>query len=180
MSKVIKLIHAFEQLGAIEAETSPFKKLKLLEQYGTLSPLSFLLSLNFNHDIKLELPEGMPAIEPKHMSIASHPDMMGLLGGSIGRLKNCQLGIKIPQRKKQELFYDALINCPMKDAIILCACKDHGLEEDYPSITYELVETVFPTYVSKREVAKDIIVAVAEDFPEVKEIKIPKKTIHVK
>ena len=170
MSKVIKSIHAFEQLAEIEAEKESFKKMKLLEQYGKMSPLSFLLSLNFNHDIKLDLPEGMPAIEPKHMSTASHPDMMGLLGGGIGRLKNCQIGINIPQRKKQQIFYDALINCPMKDAIILCACKDHGLEEDYPSITYELVETVFPTYVSIR--AKTI----KEEVPDIiSEDKLVKK-----
>ena len=143
----LKLIHAFEMLDAIEAETEPYKKMKLVEQYGSVSPLNYILSLNFNHSIKLSLAEGMPALDPKHMDMHTHPDFQGLLAGSIARLRYCIESCEAPQIKKDQIFYDTLINCPLKDAEILCSAKDHALEELYPSITSALVAAVFPQYV---------------------------------
>jgi hypothetical protein len=38
----------------------------------------------------------------------------------------------------------------MKDAEILCSAKDHALEELYPSITAEVVASVYPNYVKEK------------------------------
>jgi hypothetical protein len=162
MTRQIKLIHAFEQLSAIENETDITKKTALIRQYGAVSPLSYILSLNFKHDIILDLPEGMPAIDLKDMDIHTHPDLQGLLGGSIARLKHCLLSSDLSAKKKESILYEVLINCPMKDAEILCSAKDHALEELYPSITSELVASVFPAYVNILDVKPDMANVVEE------------------
>jgi hypothetical protein len=145
----MKLVHAFEQLDAIE-KAKDADKLAMLKQYGSASPLSFLLSLNFRNDITLDLPEGMPPLAPNEMDVATHPDLAGSLSSSIHRMKNCMTNVKnIKQFKKEEIFIQILLACPMKDAEILCSAKDHALEELYPSVTADLVKKVFPAYVSK-------------------------------
>ena len=144
----MKHIHAFEMFEDIEKAENDVK-VHLLKEYGSKSPLNFLLSLNFRHDIKLDLPEGMPPLDPKDMDAVSHPDFSGNLSSNIHRLKNCMTGSKLPIFKKEDIFIQVLLACPLKDAEILCFAKDHALEEMYPSITAELVSTVFPAYVNK-------------------------------
>lgn len=144
----LKKIHAYEQLDEIEAEkTDMERKAKLLHQYGKTSPLNFILSLNFNKTVQLDLPEGMPPMDLKDMNQQTHPDFMGLLSSSIARLRHCTTKSDLSRIKKENLFYEVLINCPLKDAEILCSAKDKALEELYPSITAEFVKSVFPAYV---------------------------------
>ena len=144
-----KLIHAFEQLDIIEAAKDG-EKLTLLKQYGSLAPLSFVLSLNFRNDIKLDLPEGMPPLDPNELDASTHPDLMGTLATAVHRLKNCMVGVKTnKQFKKEDIFVQVLLSCPLKDAEILCSAKDKALEELYPSITSELVKSAFPAYVKE-------------------------------
>ena len=145
-NRVLRPIHAFELLGQIEEESNPIKKFKLLQTHGAKPPLSYLLSLNFGN-VNLLLPEGMPALDPKHMDIQSHDDFMGLLASNIHKLKYCMAGSKLTKSQMQNIFYDILINIPMKDVEILCAAKDKALEELYPSITSEFVKEAFPAYV---------------------------------
>ena len=143
-----KLIHGFEQLSAIDAEKDPIRKRNGLRYYGSKLPLSMLLSLNFDNRIKLEIPEGMPPMDPKHMdSGVSHPDFAGLLSSNISKLKYCSVASKLKKFKKEEMFYNVLVNIPLKDAEVLCSAKDHALEELYPSITADLVKEIFPNYV---------------------------------
>ena len=143
-----KLIPAYEILGAIEAEKDPIRKRNGLRYYGSKLPLSMLLSLNFDNRIKLEIPEGMPPMDPKHMdSGVSHPDFAGLLASGITRLKNCVLSSPLKKYKKEQIWYEIMINCPLRDAELLCDAKDHALEEKYPSITADLVKEIFPNYV---------------------------------
>ena len=147
MTQTLKPIHAFEQLDLIEKEKMPEQKAKLLKYYGSTTPLNFILSLNFNHTVKLDLPEGMPPIDLKDMDAHTHPDFMGLLSSNIARLRHCAVGGDLKKMKKEQIFYEVLVNCPLKDAEIVCSAKDHALEELYPSITAELVSSVFPSYV---------------------------------
>jgi hypothetical protein len=143
----MKLVHAFEQLDAIEKATGEDKIAKLKE-YGTKAPLNFLLSMNYNSDIKLEIPSGLPStLKPNEVDTATHPDMMGQLSANIARLKYCVVGNKIKKFKKEEIFIGVMLSCPWKDAEILCACKDRALTELYPSVTKQLVNSVFSAYV---------------------------------
>jgi hypothetical protein len=143
-----KLIHGYEILEAIDKEKDPVRKMNGLKYYGSRSPLNMLLSLNFDYRIELEIPSGMPPMDPKHMdSGVSHPDFAGLLASGISRLKHCVKQSPLKKFKKEQIFYNCLINCPLKDAEVLCSAKDHALEELYPSITADLVKQAFPNYV---------------------------------
>lgn len=150
MAITLKAIHAYEQLDLIEKAEGE-AKVQLLRKYGAIAPLNFVLSLNYNHQVKLDLPEGMPPIEPRHLDGHTHPDFMGLLGSQTYRLKNLRVESKVPKFRKEQIFYEILINCPLKDAEILCSAKDRALEELYPSITADLVKSVFPKYVNLEE-----------------------------
>ena len=144
----VKAVHCFEMLDAIVKEKDPVRFKKALQWYGAKSPLNFILSLNFNHTVKLELPEGMPPLDLKDMDAQTHPDMMGLLAGSIHRVRHCLTSnTTLTKNKKEGIFYEVLINCPLKDAEILCSAKDHALHELYPAITAEAVAEFFPAYV---------------------------------
>lgn len=154
MAIKLKAIHAFEQLAEIDAAEGE-KKVALLKQYGTKAPLNFVLSMNFNHKVVLELPEGMPHIEPRHLDNHTHPDLMGTLGSQVHRLKNLRVDSTVPKFRKEQIFYEILINCPLKDAEILCSAKDHALEELYPTITAEFVKGVFPLFVNEKEKKAD-------------------------
>ncbi len=140
-----KLIHAYEQLEAIDKATGEEKEF-LLKTYAPKAPLNYILSLNFNDKVRLGLPEGMPPLNPKEMDSITHPDMMGNLSSSIHRLKNCMIENRaMPQTKKEEIFIQVLLACPLKDAEIVCSAKDKALTELYPSITKEFVKSVFPS-----------------------------------
>ena len=143
-----KLVHAFEILGAIE-KAKDQEKINLMKEYGAKVPLSMLLTLNFRSDLKLDLPEGMPPMDTKDMDMTVHPDFQGHLGAGIHRLKNCLTTNPIKKFKKEQVFYEVMVNSPIQDRDILCACKDKQLEELYPSITAEFVKSVFPSYVKE-------------------------------
>lgn len=145
--RVVKAIHAYEMLDDICKQKDPVAFAKALNWYGSKPPLNFILSLNFNHTVVLELPEGMPPLDLKDMDAQTHPDLMGLLSSSISNVRHCVKDNKLTKNKKEQLFYDVLINCPLKDAEILCSAKDHALEELYPKITAEMVAVAFPAYV---------------------------------
>lgn len=147
--KVKKPIHAYEFLDLIEKETDILKKQALLKEYGAKPPLNFILSLNFNTSVKLDLPEGMPPMDVKDMDQVTNPDFMGQLGANISRLRHCTSQSDLKKFKKEQIFYEVIINCPMKDAEILCSAKDKQLLELYPSITADLVKSVFPAYVKE-------------------------------
>lgn len=149
MTKTMKPIHLYEQLNLIEQEKNEAKKLSLLKEYGSKPPCNFILSLNFNDAVQLDLPDGMPPLDLKDMDQQTHDDFMGLLSANISRLRHCAVSSDLTRRKKEMVFYEVLINCPMKDAEIVCSAKDKALEELYPSITAELVAKVFPSYVKK-------------------------------
>jgi hypothetical protein len=140
----VKLQHAYEMLDEIEAAKGHDKKMALWN-YGKIAPLNFLLSLNFG-TTKLDLPEGMPPLHPKELDMVTHPDLMGSLSASIHRLKYCVPGSKIKQFKKEDIFIQVLLSCPLKDAEIVCSCKDKALKEIYPSITVDLIKEIFPSY----------------------------------
>lgn len=147
MSKVLKPIHGHEQLSLIDLEQNEKKKKMLLAEFGAKSPLNFILSLNFNDGVQLDLPEGMPEISPNHLDSLTNDDFMGLLASSISRVRHCSTKSDLTRTKKENIFYEVLINCPLKDAEILCSAKDKALEELYPTITAEFVASVFPSYV---------------------------------
>lgn len=141
----VRLMHSFEKFEAInEAKTDEARE-QLLKQYGNDSPLNYLLSMNFNQKIKVDLPEGMP--DTLNLDTRVHPDLMHPLATQINRMRNCFVDARIPKFKKEKIFLDIIECIPIKEVYVLVACKDKALEELYPNITKELVQKVFPNFI---------------------------------
>lgn len=138
-----KLMYANEFLDAI-SKAEGDEQMKLLREYGSKPPLSYLLSLNFNSDIKLALPTGMP---PYKRDEATNPELFPTLASLIARLKNCMIQSTIPKIKKEQIFIEMLETISPAEADILVSCKDKALHEMYPKITADLVKSAFPAYV---------------------------------
>ena len=144
MSKNYEPKYANEYLDAID-KAKDEEKLVLLKKYGAFPPLNFLLSMNYNKSVVFDLPGGMP---PYKRDEATHSDLFGPLASSVRRLQTCLSSNKmVPRYKKENIFIQLLEVISPKEADILVACKDRQLSELYPTITAELVKSVFPAYV---------------------------------
>lgn len=128
------------------SEAAGDEQLRLLKEYGGKPPLNYLLSLNFNKTVSLQLPEGTP---PHKRNEADHPDLFSPLSAHIGRLKNCMSKVtNVPKLKKERIFIEMMEIINPAEGDILVACKDRALNELYPKITADLVKSVFPHYVA--------------------------------
>lgn len=124
---------------------------ELMRQYGNTNPINYLLSLNFNDKVKLDLPEGVP---PYKRDDLTHSDFQGALVHSIHRLKNCLPYVKLKKFGKEKIFIEMLESIPPESAEILIFCKDKALQELFPNITKELVEKHHPHLVGKKDEAQ--------------------------
>jgi hypothetical protein len=125
------------------------KKLELLKQYGTQSPFNYILSLNFDSRVQIDLPEGMP---PYKRDESMNPDFFKTtLSREISRMGSLIKGrtMGMPKIKREHIFIQILEGIPPKEADVLVFAKDKALEELYPTITYDLVHSVFPNYCNK-------------------------------
>lgn len=138
-----------EVFEKIEKAKTSEEKLTLLKQYGAVHPYNMLLSLNFNDNLELDLPEGTP---PYKRDEATHPDMFQTtLAQQIRRLKSLIKGKNnITKIKREYIFIQVIEGIPPKEADVLIFCKDKQLTELYPSITFDLVKKVFPSYCIKK------------------------------
>jgi hypothetical protein len=134
-----------EMLADIE-KASGDAKIEQLKKWGEKAPLNLVLSLNFDDRLVVDLPEGMP---PYKRDESVHPDTFQTdLAREIGRMKIFFKG-QYPDMKKhqkQNLFIQILEGIPPGEADVLVHVKDKSLTEMYPSITYDLVKSVFPNY----------------------------------
>lgn len=143
MASKLSVLREWEILKAIN-DAEGDERERLLREWGNQTPLSYVLSFNFNSQMKFELPDGVP---PYKRDEATNTDFQGALCHVVKRLANCFPGNKIPKIKKERTFIDVLESVPPKSADIILAMKDKSLTELYPNITKELVQKVFPNFV---------------------------------
>lgn len=136
--------HAFEYLQLINEAPTEAEQVTLLKKWGGTVPLSMLLSLNFNKNVALDLPEGTP---PHKRDEATHFDLFSPLATQIGRLKICLKNSAARKLDKERVFIQVLENISPQEADVLIFAKDKALEELYPNVTPVLVSKVFPQYV---------------------------------
>lgn len=120
------------------------QRLKLLREYGNMPPLNYLLVMNFDDRIKLDLPEGMPVYDK---NMADHPDTYTPLASMIRRIKNCTVDMPIKKMKKEMIFIEILGAINIQEGEILCAAKDRQLQELYPDLSVELMREAIPNFV---------------------------------
>ncbi len=141
--------YANEILDKIEKADGE-KKVELLKKYGDKSPYNYLLSLNFDDRVSVNVPEGMP---PYKRDESLNPDFFKTtLSREIPRVGSILKGRSehMPRMQRERIFTQILEGIPPKEADCLVFAKDKVLEELYPSITYELVASVFPNYCHKK------------------------------
>ncbi len=143
MTEKLSALREWEILKAINDADAVEREL-MLREWGNQSPINYILSLNFNSQMTLDLPEGVP---PYKRDEATHTDFQGALVHQIKKLRNCFPDMKIPKIKKERTFMDILESIPPKSADIVLAMKEKSLTELYPNITRELVSKIFPNFV---------------------------------
>lgn len=130
-------------------------KVELLKKYGAVHPYNMILSLNFNDNVEVNVPEGVP---PYKQDETQHPDTyQTTLSQQINRVKSIIKGRSenIPRLQRESIFIQVLEGIPPKEAEVLVFAKDGALTELYPTITFEFVAEHFPTYCVKKDAKKD-------------------------
>jgi hypothetical protein len=143
----LKLHHAYEQLEAID-KAKGAKKIELLKEYGAKVPLNYVLALNFDSTIEMDLPTGQA---PFSRDENTHSDFMGKLVNEIKKLRVCFKTSAYKKRDKERVFLQICEGVPVKEADMLCFLKDKALTEMYPTITADFVKSVFPAYVKEKQ-----------------------------
>lgn len=137
--------HIPEILDEVNKASSKAERIRLLQQYN-VRPLRTILSLAFDKNIELELPEGAPPFkrdprEPVGLSSAS-------LYTESRRLARTAKGDPLAPRRKEMLFIQILEGIHWSEADLVVAAKDKQLEKLYKNITREIVRKAFPNLLS--------------------------------
>lgn len=145
-----KLRYVDEILAAIDKAEGEEKE-KLLKEWGSQHPINMILSMNFNDNVVLNLPEGVP---PYKQDLTQHPDtFQTTLAHEIKRLMGILKGRSehIPAVRRESMFIQMLEGIPPKEAEVLIFAKDKALIELYPTITFDFVNKEFPAFCVKRQ-----------------------------
>lgn len=140
--------HVYEVLEKIDKAKTAEERKHLLKEYGAKHPFNLILSLNFDKNIIVDVPEGMP---PHKRDDTLHPDLYGTsLAQVIRRIKPLIKGSpesrNLTKSKREYIFIQIVESIPPKEAEVIVFAKDKALEELYPNITRELVNELFPNY----------------------------------
>ena len=112
-----------------------------LDKHGNTFATRTILQLNFDNNIKLDLPEGKP---PYREDDAPTGMQLQAIDKAIR-----QLGYLVPNSgydkiKKEVMFIKMLESITHQDAAIVIAAKDGKLQDLYSKITINLVQDSFP------------------------------------
>ena len=136
----------FEFLDYVVKAEDEDMMVERLKEVGANPPLQYLLPMNFDSRVVVDLPEGMP---PYNRNEADHQDLYAPLSTVIKRIALClKSNTQTTKVKKEFVFIQMLEGINPKEADILVACKDKALHEIYPTITADIVKKAFPTYVN--------------------------------
>lgn len=132
-----------EMLDLVEKATSVDHKKSILLENKSSHALLFVLSLNYDPNVKFHIPEGTPPYKREvGKPIGYHQTSIQ------NELKRFYIWgdpkTQLPRLKKEVLFSEMLEGMHYTEADILCAAKDGRLSTLYKSITEDLVRETFP------------------------------------
>ena len=130
-----------ELFALIEKTEDRQQKINLLRQYDT-GIVRFVLSLNFNPEFNLLLPEGKPPYRKLDKPIGYQTTTLLLEWRRMYIWQ--QPNINLSKTKKESLFIEMLEGLHESEAELLCAAKDGEMETVYKSITEDLVREAYP------------------------------------
>ena len=135
-----KLVSELFQL--VEKANSRQEKIQLLRSHD-FPVVRAMLSLNYNHSFKLNLPEGAPPFRRDTDKPIGYNQTSLLL-----ELRRFYIwmdpNVTLPKVKRETLFIEMLEGLHFTEADILLAVKDRKLKNLYSSITESLVREAYP------------------------------------
>ena len=143
-----------------EVEKAPNKetRVKVLRAYNH-PVLRGILQINFNPDVKLALPEGMPPYKRDEKIPAGYSETN--LFSEFRRMYIwLDPNINLNKLKKEQLFIQMLEGIHWTEADVLCLAKDKKLQTKYKSITEDLVREAYPELLPAREVVAEPVIKV--------------------
>jgi hypothetical protein len=139
-----------EILDKFEAAKTREEKIAVLKNNVT-DPLLVLLRLNFDHMLKMDLPEG----EPPFRKDTDKP--IGYNESSLQlELRRFYVWLEpstnLPKLKKESLFVNMLEGIHWTEAEALCLAKDRKLHTKYKSLKEDMVREAFPLALTPKPV----------------------------
>lgn len=131
-----------EILDKFEAAKTREEKIAILRENAN-DPLLVLLRLNYDHMLKMDLPEG----EPPFRKDTDKP--IGYSESSLQlELRRFYIWLEpttnLPKLKKEALFVTMLEGIHWTEAEVLCLAKDRKLQTRYKSLKEDIVREAFP------------------------------------
>jgi len=136
MLLVSEILNKFE-----EAKTRQ-EKIEVLQSNVT-DPLLVLLRLNYDHMLKMDLPEGEPPFRKdtdKPIGYSESSLQLELRRFYVWLDPN----VELPKLKKESLFVNMLEGIHWTEAEALCLAKDRKLHTKYKSLKEDIVREAFP------------------------------------
>ena len=139
-----------EILDKFEAAKTREEKIAVLKNNVT-DPLLVLLRLNYDHLLKMDLPEG----EPPFRKDTDKP--IGYSESSLQlELRRFYVWLEpstnLPKLKKESLFVNMLEGIHWTEAEALCLAKDRKLHTKYKSLKEDIVREAFPLALNPKPV----------------------------
>lgn len=143
-----------EKFDKVNKAPTTEEKVNLLRKYAREYPLQFTdyLRMSFDPTFEFDLPEGLP-------SYRRNPNPIEHAGSNLIRehrkLHHVMKGSDIDPLKKEILFIQILESVSGEESDILAGIHLGGLQDKYPSITFDLIEQAFPNLIVVNGESKD-------------------------
>jgi hypothetical protein len=134
----------------VEKAGSKESKIKVLRTYDT-PVLKGILQINFNTDIKVDLPEGEPPFK-KDTSIPTGYSETNLYTEFRRFYIWLNDSINLTRFRKEQLFVQLLEGIHWTEAEVVCLAKDKKLQTKYKSLKEDLVREAFPDVLPPKKV----------------------------
>lgn len=129
-----------ELFKLVEKAESKQEKINLLRS-NDVQEVRAILTLNYNPDFKLNLPEGTPPFRKEENPIGYQATT---IKHELRRFYIWMQPNELSRTKRETLFIEMLEGLHFTEAEIICAAKDRQLTTLYPSITASLAKEAYP------------------------------------
>jgi Family of unknown function (DUF6433) len=139
-----------EILDKFEAAKTREEKIAVLQDNVT-DPLLVLLRLNYDHMLKMDLPDGEPPFKKdtdKPIGYSESSLQLELRRFYVWLDPN----VNLPKIKKESLFVNMLEGIHWTEAEALCLAKDRKLQTKYKSLKEDIVREAFPLALTPKPV----------------------------
>jgi len=143
-----------EILDKFEAAKTREEKIAVLQDNVT-DPLLVLLRLNYDHMLKMDLPDGEPPFKKdtdKPIGYSESSLQLELRRFYVWLDPN----VNLPKIKKESLFVNMLEGIHWTEAEALCLAKDRKLQTKYKSLKEDIVREAFPRALTPKPVKEKV------------------------